>query len=71
MIQVLFFEEKIERQYAEELGVYRNAIYVQKTEVLKKMKNFWNNVVQTSHCTLKTAYPFIKYISVSLEKAKV
>lgn len=70
LIQALFFEEKTERQYAEELGVYRNAIHVRKTRILKKLKNFWNNVVQTSHRTLKTAYPFIKHIPASLAKAK-
>ena len=32
------FEEKTERQYAEELGVYRNAIHVRKTRILKKLK---------------------------------
>lgn len=84
LIQALFFEEKTERQYAEELGVYRNAIHVRKTRILKKLKNFWNDVVQTSHPTakrvrgffmtshrtLKTAYPFIKHIPASLAKAK-
>lgn len=38
LIQALFFEEKTERQYAEELGVYRNAIHVRKTRILKKLK---------------------------------
>ena len=38
LIQALFFEEKTERQYAEELGVYRNAIHVRKTKTLKKLK---------------------------------
>ena len=38
LIQALFFEEKTERQYAEELGVYRNAIHVRKTKILKKLK---------------------------------
>ena len=28
LIQALFFEEKTERQYADELGVYRNAVHV-------------------------------------------
>lgn len=40
LIQALFFEEKTERQYAEELGVYRNAIHVRKTRILKKLKKF-------------------------------
>ena len=38
LIQALFFEEKTERQYAEELGVYRNAIHVRKIRILKKLK---------------------------------
>ena len=38
LIQALFFEEKTERQYAEELGVYQNAIHVRKTKILKKLK---------------------------------
>ena len=38
LIQAVFFEEKTERQYAEELGVYRNAIHVRKTRILKKLK---------------------------------
>jgi RNA polymerase sigma factor (sigma-70 family) len=40
LIQALFFEEKTERQYAEELGVYRNAVHVRKNRVLKKLKKF-------------------------------
>ena len=38
LIQALFFEEKTERQYAEEQGVYRNAIHVRKNKILKKLK---------------------------------
>ena len=38
LIRALFFEEKTERQYAEELGVYRNAVHVRKTRILKKLK---------------------------------
>ena len=38
LIQALFFEEKSERQYADELGVYRNAVHVRKMKVLKKLK---------------------------------
>ena len=40
LIQALFFEEKTERQYADELGVYRNAVHVRKMKVLKKLKKF-------------------------------
>lgn len=39
LIHALFFEEKTERQYAEELGVYRNAVHVRKMKVLKKLKS--------------------------------
>ena len=39
LIQALFFEEKTERQYADELGVYRNAVHVRKIKVLKKLKS--------------------------------
>lgn len=38
LIQALFFEEKTERQYADELGVFRNAVHVRKMKVLKKLK---------------------------------
>ena len=38
LIQALFLEEKTERQYAKELGVYRNAIHVRKIRILKKLK---------------------------------
>ena len=38
LIQALFFEEKTERQYADELGVYRNAVHVRKMKVLKKLR---------------------------------
>ena len=49
LIQALFFEEKTERQYADELGVYRNAVHVRKMMALKKIKKFWNNRCATSH----------------------
>lgn len=39
LIQALFFEEKTERQYADELGVYRNAVHVRKMKALKKLKS--------------------------------
>lgn len=39
LIQALFFEEKTERQYADELGVYRNAVHVRKKKILKKLKS--------------------------------
>lgn len=43
LIQALFFEEKTERQYAEELGVYRNAVHVRKNRALKKLKKILEN----------------------------
>ena len=39
LIQALFFEEKMERQYADELGVFRNAVHVRKMKVLKKLRS--------------------------------
>ena len=38
LLQALFFEEKTERQYADELGVFRNAVHVRKMKVLKKLR---------------------------------
>ena len=32
------FAEKTERQYADELGVFRNAVHVRKMKVLKKLR---------------------------------
>ena len=45
LIQALFFEEKTERQYADELGVYRNAVHVRKTKVLKKLKSLLEDLI--------------------------
>ena len=39
LLQALFFEEKTERQYADELGVYRNAVHARKKKALKKRKS--------------------------------
>lgn len=39
LIQALFFEEKTERQYANGLGVYQNAVHVRKKKILKKLKS--------------------------------
>ena len=39
LIQAVFFEEKMERQYADELGVFRNAVHVRKMKVLKKLRS--------------------------------
>ncbi len=36
--QALFFEEMTEREYAEQLGVYRNAVHKKKMRILEKLK---------------------------------
>ena len=46
LIQALFFEEKTERQYADELGVYRNAVHVRKIKVLKKLKSLLDGFIE-------------------------
>lgn len=38
LIQALFFEEMTEREYAEQLGVYRNAVHKKKMRILEKLK---------------------------------
>ena len=38
LIYALFYEEKTEREYAEQLGLYRNAVHVRKIKTLKKLK---------------------------------
>lgn len=38
LIAALFFEGKTEREYAEELGVYRNAVHKRKVRILEKLK---------------------------------
>lgn len=38
LICALFFEEQTEREYAEHLGVYRNAVHARKMRILKKLK---------------------------------
>ena len=46
LIQALFFEEKTERQYADELGVYRNAVHVRKMKVLKKLRSLLEGFIE-------------------------
>ena len=46
LIQALFFEEKTERQYADELGVFRNAVHVRKMKVLKKLKSLLEGFIE-------------------------
>ena len=39
LIKALYFEDKTEREYAKEMGLYRNAIHVNKVRILKKLKD--------------------------------
>ena len=43
LVQGLFFEGMTEREYAEKMGVYRNAIHEQKVRAIKKIKKFLGN----------------------------
>lgn len=38
LIQALFFEEMTEREYADQLGVYHNAVHKRKMRILEKLK---------------------------------
>ena len=39
LIRLLFFEERTEREVAEAMGIYRNAVHKQKKRILHKLKN--------------------------------
>lgn len=39
LIRLLFFEERTEREVAEAMGIYRNAVHKQKKRILRKLKN--------------------------------
>lgn len=39
LIAALYFDGKTEREYAAELGVYRNAVHKRKMRILEKLKN--------------------------------
>ena len=39
LIRLLFFEECTEREVAEAMGIYRNAVHKQKKRILHKLKN--------------------------------
>ena len=39
LIRLLFFEERTEREVAEAMGIYRNAVHKQKKRILEKLKN--------------------------------
>lgn len=38
LIYALYFEDKTEREYAKEIGLYRNAVHIRKLKTLKKLK---------------------------------
>ena len=43
LVQGLFFEGMTEREYAEKMGVYRNAIHEKKVRAIKKIKKLIEN----------------------------
>lgn len=43
LIRLLFFEERTEREVAEAMGIYRNAVHKQKKRILHKSKNILKN----------------------------
>lgn len=43
LIHALFYEGMTERQYADQKGIYHNAVHKKKKRILKKMKNFLEN----------------------------
>ena len=43
LVQGLIFEGMTEREYAEQMGVYRNAIHEKKVRAIKKIKKFIEN----------------------------
>lgn len=43
LVQALFYKGLTEREYAEQLGVFRNAIHKRKVRILGKLKNFLEN----------------------------
>lgn len=44
LIRQLFFEERTERDLAEELKIYHNAVHKRKNLILKKLKNILENL---------------------------
>ena len=44
LIRQLFFEERTERDLAEELKIYHNAVHKRKNRILKKLKNILENL---------------------------
>lgn len=43
LIEQLYFEGRTERELAQSMGLYRNAVHVRKLAVLKKLKTFLKN----------------------------
>ena len=43
LIEQLFFEGRTERELAQSMGLYRNAVHARKLAVLKKLKTFLKN----------------------------
>ena len=81
LIQALFFEEMTEREYAEQLGVYRNAVHKKKMRILEKLKKLLEercadpslngkysegSFLLTSRRSLTIKYPFIKHIPIAI-----
>lgn len=44
LIKQMFFEERTERELAEELSIYHNAVHKRKNRILKKLKNILENL---------------------------
>lgn len=44
LIMQLYFEERTEREMAEELGIYHNAIHKQKSRILNKLKKILEKI---------------------------
>lgn len=44
LIIQIYFEERTEREVAEELGVYHNAIHKQKNRILQKLRYFFEKI---------------------------
>ncbi|MCD8196487.1 MAG: sigma-70 family RNA polymerase sigma factor [Lachnospiraceae bacterium] len=44
LIRQLYFEERTERELAEELGIYHNAVHKQKKRILRKLKKILENL---------------------------
>ena len=43
LVQGLFFEGMTEREYAEQMGVFRNAVHEKKVRLIKKLRKFLEN----------------------------